>query len=147
MTSCYNRIRRIKNYGQWHIGKYGSLQDHTHRVLWWVNVSRYNNLGFGKSYGHSLTLKDYEQCFLTHMNLSFFSPSLSDLTLSISEARFADLLLLNDKICRFGRRQSVDSAKEYRALWLQWRQLLLSKRFTPLNVNFITSNWYIYGIH
>lgn len=31
------------------------------------------------------------------------------------EARFADLLLLNDNICRFGRRQSVDSGsiKEY----------------------------------
>lgn len=44
--------------------------------------------------------------------LPLLSPSLSDLTLSIREARLADLLLLNDKICRFGRRQSVDSGKK-----------------------------------
>lgn len=44
--------------------------------------------------------------------LPLLSPSLSDLTLSMREARLADLLLLNDKICRFGRRQSVDSGKK-----------------------------------
>lgn len=45
------------------------------------------------------------------LTLPLLSPSLSDLTRSIREARLADLLLLNDKICRFGRRQSVDSGK------------------------------------
>lgn len=48
--------------------------------------------------------------------LPLLSPSLSDLTLSIREARLADLLLLNDKICRFGRRQSVDSGKKQQGI-------------------------------